>query len=207
MSVALRGALALWGLVVAAPAGAGTTVVGIGNGVSVNDPFMKSFLSPELSVEYRFTRYFGVTALAAWRPSLGDADFNALTTSLQQDWKISPDLSRVDMDGRLGIKFLPAHAPIGEHAVGSVGVQFGLGTIHSEDQLSVMFCEGEPVCQATEKQWHMTAFYGISGEVLWKERYGLRLRMDRVRHIETVMSTVLEMKTRQLVSADFLLAF
>jgi hypothetical protein len=201
------GVVASLGVAFTTPAKAGNIILGIGNGVTANDPFLRSFVAPEISAEYRFNRFLGVSALTAWRPSMGDASRNALSHQLVNEFKISPDFSPVVFEGRIGVNFLPAQVQIGEHAKARVGVQFGVGTAHTIDDLEALQCEDDPQCSDTQKQWHLTAFYGLSGEVLWNERYGMRIRMDRVRHIETIDSTTLQMKTIQYVSADFLLAF
>lgn len=195
------------GILIAAPANAGQIVLGLGNGVMVNDPFQASFVAPEVSFEYRLTPSFGLTTLLAWRPNLGEQNYTAITNQLVNDMKISPDLSAVDLEGRLGFTFLPAQVQVGDNAVSRFGVQFGIGTAHSVDDLEALQCVDEPQCMDTADQWHLTAYYGLSGEIIWNDRYGFRVRLDRVRHIETINSTVLEMKTRQLISADFLIAF
>ena len=199
--------LSVLGIMIAAPADAGQIVIGLGNGVVVNDPFQKSFIAPEASVAYRFTPAFGLTTRWAWRPNFSQQSYTALSTQLVNDLKISPDLSAVDVEGRLGFTFLPAKVQVGKTAVSRFGVEFGVGTAHSVDDLEALQCEGDPQCLDTESQWHLTAYYGLSGEIMWNDRYGFRVRLDRVRHIETINSTYLEMKTRQLVSADFLIAF
>ena len=207
MNLAIKQATFLIGILIASQAQAGQFVLGIGNGVTVNDPFQKSYIAPEVTAEYRVTPFLGITAMAAYRANLNEGNYTRLSTQLLEEFKISPDFSTVQAEGRLGFNFLPAKVALGDQAISRFGVQFGIGTVHTVDDLEAIQCPDDPQCVATEKQWHLTTYYGLSGEVIWNDRYGLRFRLDRVRHIETIYSTTLEMKTRQLVSADFIIAF
>ena len=145
--------LSVLGIMIAAPADAGQIVLGLGNGVVVNDPFQKSFIAPEASVAYRFTPAFGLTTRWAWRPNFGQQNYTALSTQLVNDLKISPDLSAVDVEGRLGFTFLPAKVQVGKTAVSRFGVEFGVGTAHSVDDLEASNAR-RPTMSRHRDHWH-----------------------------------------------------
>ncbi len=164
-----------------------------------NDPFLRRS-GHRIGAEYALNRHLRAGISGAFYPDLGQADWTPLTDRLVRDYHISPDLSPMTLAGRFELRVAPFVHRIGileAHTGGYVG----LGAVVTRDDLEALQAEGETRYEATQDQLHPSTTWGLFSEVGGDTVRG-RLRLERTTYLETVASTIIEMKGTMLWSLE-----
>ena len=191
----------------------------------INDPFLKRRIIGT-GVAYNLTEIFAVEAMLDYGLDLGDSDLSTLTKQLKDDNNVAPDISRVLAFGDVSFVFSPIYgkaAVLGRQIVNfDVYGKFGMGIAQTKDDgtvsgildgsdnicpdISTLNSNSETAlfCQ-TQIQWHPTSSFGGGFRIIFNDSFAVRLEGRSLTYIETVNSTMLEMKNLFLVqgSASF----
>lgn len=177
--------------------------VGLSTGLEseVIDPFVRRW-GPRVGVEFAPTRHVSFSLSGTFYPDFGSGDWSALTTTLIQEAKVSPDISKVISHERVGVRVFPLHARTGIFDT-YLGALVGLGFVYTQDDLEALQAEGDPDAMATERQWHLTTTWGFSADIRspW---VGLRWRFEGSDYVETLMGTTLANKSLFFLGVDFM---
>ena len=166
--------------------------VAIGVDYGWDDPFVAPIgLRGGLDVSPRDWLTIGLTG--AWYPADDESSWSALTDQIASANHISPDLSYVTTRAQLEARLTPIRGTSGGWER-TLGGHIALGAAHTRDDLDTIGAVGDPVFEATEREWHPAPGYGLDGE-LWRGDWGVRLRLERTYYVEWVASDVKEKKT------------
>lgn len=193
----------------------------------INDPFLKRRIIGT-GVAYNITEIFAVEAMLDYGLDLGDADLSTLTQQIKNSNNVAPDISRILAFGDVSFVYSPIYgkaAVLGRQIVNfDVYGKFGMGIAQTKDDgtvsgildgsdnicpdISTLNSSSEQAlfCQ-TQIQWHPTSSFGGGFRVIFNDSFAVRLEGRSLTYIETVNSTMLEMKNLFLVqgSASFFL--
>lgn len=181
---------------------------GPGLGFVANDPFLNRYIINGF-FDYHLTEVFGLEFQLGYSPILGsggrnDPDWKALSKQLLLENQVSPDISKLDLHGSFGLAYSPIY---GKAAVGrriiifDIYGHFGLGFVHTNDDLLALQAEGEEAAILTQNQWHPTTVIGFGARIAFNPSIAARVEGKSVSYIETVNSTTLEMKNNFIVGA------
>ena len=193
----------------------------------INDPFLKRRIIGT-GVAYNLTEIFAIEAMLDYGLDLGESDLSTLTKQIKDDNNVAPDISRVLAFGDVSFVYSPIYgkaAVLGRQIVNfDVYGKFGMGIAQTKDDgtvsgildgsdnicpdISTLNSNSEQAlfCQ-TQIQWHPTSSFGGGFRVIFNDSFAVRLEGRSLTYIETVNSTMLEMKNLFLVqgSASFFL--
>jgi hypothetical protein len=116
---------------------------------------------------------------------------------------IIPSVTTQRWRGTLGLHWSPFGITT-DRLEGHLALRTGLGLVGTQDDLEALHQEGEPYAEATEHQIHPTANLGLFLD-LGGPRLRGRVGLERVRWIETVSSTELELHRPLLFSLSLVL--
>jgi len=166
-------------------------------GFVTNDPFVNRYLVGAEFV-YHATEIFGVGLSATYSPDFGNADYKSVTRQLIDENQVSPDISKINYFGSINTQFSPIY---GKVAVGARGIVmfdvfgvFGLGLVHTSDDLEALQGTDDPLALATANQLHPTSNFGGGIRATFGPNIAVKLEGRSMVYIETVNSTTLEMK-------------
>jgi hypothetical protein len=179
-----------WSLLVP---GACAAEVGVSAGVQAvtNDPFVVP-AAVSLGVEVRPADWFGIGVTGLLSPAAGQSAWTPLMHTMYDDWKVSPDISRMSQAVALRGSVTPLRGTVGTLTT-RVGIEAGIGFVHTRDDLDLLQAQGEPDYEATADEVHPAGLIGVVGEVR-SGAWGGRLRIERMGYEETVGRTVQESK-------------
>jgi len=193
----------------------------------INDPFLKRRIIGT-GVAYNVTEIFAVETMIDYGLDLGESDLSTLTKQIKGENNVAPDISRLLAFGDVSFVYSPIYgkaAVLGRKIViFDVYGKFGMGIGQTKDDGTVSgvldnvdnqcpdistlttgtelanFCK-------TQIQWHPTTTFGGGFRVIFNDSFALRLEGRSLTYIETVNSTMLEMKNNVIVqgSASFFL--
>jgi outer membrane beta-barrel protein len=193
----------------------------------INDPFLKRRIIGT-GVAYNLTEIFAIEAMLDYGLDLGDSDLSTLTKQIKDDNNVAPDISRVLAFGDVSFVYSPIYgkaAVLGRKIVNfDVYGKFGMGIAQTKDDgtvsgildgsdnicpdISTLNSNSEQAlfCQ-TQIQWHPTSSFGGGFRIIFNDSFAVRLEGRALTYIETVNSTMLEMKNLFLLqgSASFFL--
>ena len=193
----------------------------------INDPFLKRKIIGT-GVAYNLTEIFAIEGMIDYALDLGDADLTTLTQQIKGNNNVAPDISRLLAFGDVSFVFSPIYgkaAVLGRKIVMfDVYGKFGMGIGQTKDDGTVSGIldnidnqcpdlaslnaadEQAKFCQ-TQIQWHPTTSFGGGIRVIFNDSFAVRLEGRSLTYIETVNSTMLEMKNNFIVqgSASFFL--
>jgi outer membrane beta-barrel protein len=166
-------------------------------GFVTNDPFVNRYLLGAEFV-YHATEIFGVGISGTYSPDFGKADYKSVTRQLIDENQVSPDISKINYFGSVNVQFSPIY---GKVAVGARGIVmfdvfgvFGLGLVHTSDDLEALQGTDDPLAKATANQLHPTSNFGGGIRATFGPNIAVKLEGRSMVYIETVNSTTLEMK-------------
>ena len=162
-----------------------------------NDPFLKRYIAGG-SFGYNLSEIFELEASIDFSPDLGQSDWKALTHQLVEENGVSPDISKITLFGSASFIFSPIY---GKAAITGKNIinfdmfgAFGMGAARTADDCEALGrCTDEAV-KATQFQVHPTTNFGGGVRVIFNQNIAFRLEGRSVVYIETIESTVLEMK-------------
>lgn len=162
-----------------------------------NDPFLKRYIAGG-SFGYNLSEIFSLEASVDFSPDLGQSDWKALTHQLVEENGVSPDISKITLFGSASFIFSPIY---GKAAITGKNIinfdmfgAFGMGAARTADDCEALGrCTDEAV-KATQFQVHPTTNFGGGVRVIFNQNIAFRLEGRSVVYIETIESTVLEMK-------------
>lgn len=175
--------------------------VGPSVGFVANDPFLNRYIVGG-TFDYHLTEVFALTAQVGYAPILGqggqdDPDWKPLSKQLLLKNSVSPDISKLTVNGSLGMAYSPIY---GKAAVGrkiiifDIYGHFGLGFVRTSDDLVALQQVGEETAIATQNQVHPTTVIGGGARVAFSPLVAARVEGKSLSYIETINSTTLEMK-------------
>jgi outer membrane beta-barrel protein len=188
----------------------------------INDPFLKRRIIGT-GIAYNLTEVFAIEGMIDYGLPLGDADLTTLTQQLKGDNNVAPDISRLLAFGEITFVYSPIYgkaAVLGRKIVNfDVYGKFGMGIGQTKDDGTISgILEGEDnqcpdisslnngsevalFCQ-TQIQWHPTTTFGGGIRVIFSDNLAARLEGRSITYIETVNSTMLEMKNNFIVQGS-----
>ncbi len=188
----------------------------------INDPFLKRRIIGT-GIAYNLTEVFAIEGMIDYGLPLGDADLTTLTQQLKGDNNVAPDISRLMAFGDVSFVYSPIYgkaAILGRKIVNfDVYGKFGMGIGQTKDDGTISgILEGEDnqcpeistlnsgsevalFCQ-TQIQWHPTTTFGGGIRVIFNDNIAARLEGRSITYIETVNSTMLEMKNNFIVQGS-----
>lgn len=153
----------------------------------------------QLGLEFAPAPEFALWGTVQVFPNLGEADYKQVTLQLIQEANVAPDLSRMTGGTNLGFAYYPLHAQRGQVS-SRVGFHAGFGVVHTVDDLEALqVSPSDPIYANTAVEWHGACSRGLTSDV-YLDIVGLHLAMDRLRTIETVGGTSLELKDYRVFS-------
>jgi outer membrane beta-barrel protein len=162
-----------------------------------NDPFLNRYIAGA-SFGYNLSEIFGLEGSIDFSPDLGESDWKPLTHQLVEENNVSPDISKITLFGSASFIFSPIY---GKAAINGKDIinfdmfgAFGMGAARTADDCEALGKCGEEAVEATEFQVHPTTNFGGGVRVIFNQNIAFRLEGRSVVYIETVESTVLEMK-------------
>lgn len=193
----------------------------------INDPFLKRKIIGT-GVAYNLTEVFAIEGMIDYGLDLGDADLTTLTQQIKNSNNVAPDISRLLAFGDVSFVYSPIYgkaAVLGRKIVMfDVYGKFGMGIGQTKDDGTVSGIldnidnqcpESESLSAADEQgkfcltqiEWHPTTSFGGGIRVIFNDSFAVRLEGRSLTYIETVNSTMLEMKNNFIVqgSASFFL--
>jgi hypothetical protein len=188
------------------PSFAGAThVVSVGAGGVTNDPFVRvPFVA--IGYESRPEERVSIGANLHYSPSLGDTNWKPITKQLIEENHVSPDISNINYAGRLALTVFPV-----QHReptfMTKVGFATSVGMVHTSESFESLDSYEGPRAVSTSKQFHPCLGFAITAEVWRDNGFGIRMRRDRMVHIETVNATQLEMKSNAMFMIDLMRRF
>lgn len=174
---------------------------GPGIGFVANDPFLNRYIVHGV-FDYHVTEIFALEFQVGYAPILGsggenDPDWKQLSKQLLLENSVSPDISKLDAHGSFGLAFSPIYgkAAVGRNIIAfDIYGHFGLGFVHTNDDLLALQAEGEQSAIDTQDEWHPTTVIGVGTRVAFTPSVAARVEGKSMSYIETVNSTTLEMK-------------
>ena len=171
-----------------------------GFGNTVNDPFVnRRFVRAD--VEYLLD-FVGAEVSLLYSPDLGDSDWTPLAKQLVNDYKISPDISKITSAVLVQGKVLARDGRAGSARV-TTGLGVGVGLVSTSDDL-VALGDNSESAMATAEQEHLAWTMSLQSEATWGG-IGIRLRMDRVTYTEVIATETEEKKSPVCLSLGLLL--
>ena len=181
-------------------------------GFVANDPFLNRYILSGV-FDYHATEIFAIEAQLGYSPILGeggcdDPDWKPLSCQLITKNSVSPDVSRLTAHGSLALAFSPIY---GKVAVGDSIIAFdiygafGIGATQTTDDLLALQAEDEPPdgpAHLTANEVHPTTVMGGGARIALSEGFALRTEVKSMTYIETVKSSVLEMKNNLIVQVS-----
>jgi outer membrane beta-barrel protein len=186
----------------------------------INDPFLKRRIIGT-GVAFNLTEVFAIEAMVDYGLPLGEADLTTLTKQIKDSNNVAPDISRLLAFGDLTFVYSPIYgkaAVLGRKIVSfDVYGKFGMGVGQTKDdgtisgiiennqcpEISTLNSGSEAAnfCQ-TQIQWHPTTTFGGGIRVIFNDNIAARLEGRSLTYIETVNSTMLEMKNNFIVQGS-----
>jgi outer membrane beta-barrel protein len=174
---------------------------GPGLGFVANDPFLNRYIVHGV-FDYHLTEVFAIEAQLGYSPILGsggenDPDWKQLSKQLLLKNSVSPDISKLDAHGHIALAYSPIYgkAAVGHRIIAfDIYGSFGLGFVHTTDDLLALQAEGEQSAIDTQDQVHPTTVIGAGARVAFSPSVAVRVEGKSMSYIETVNSTTLEMK-------------
>jgi hypothetical protein len=197
--------VAMMGLV-SSPSSAAKHVISGGAGAVTNDPFLyQRFVS--IGYETRPGARISFGGDLQFSPDLAAADWKPITKQLIEENHVSPDISKIQYAGRVGLTVFPVH-----HIGRTYTTKFGFGTstglVRTSESLEALGAEStNERAVVTQHQLHPCFGTALSAEVWRNDGFGIRMRRDQLIYIETVNGTILEMKTNKLFYIDLMRQF
>ncbi|MEE2751387.1 MAG: hypothetical protein VX519_08145 [Myxococcota bacterium] len=177
--------------------------VGVGLGTNYNDPFVSQVFA-RWDVGYQFG-ILGVEGSVMYsQERVENQDWTALTTQLVDYNNISPDISRAGLGADIQAVLMTPPSTAGAANV-SAGVAFGLGMVHTVDDLEALGDESARA-QATEIQNHPAMVTSLISQATWSG-VGLQLRVDSVAYTEIIQTDTEEKKRMNVLSLGWLFDF
>ena len=191
----------------------------------VNDPFLKR-RGVRTNVVKRLSPMVGVEATAGFYPDLGESDLTDLTKQISDGNNVAPDISRLMYVADVGVVFYPLRGSgqlLGQPVAYDISAGVSFGVAHTKDDgtvsglldgadnqcpdLSSLNSGSEQAlfCQ-TQIQNHPTSGSHLGLVLYLSDSMAVSGKLKSATYIETVQSTMLEMKTTLFteVGATFL---
>lgn len=183
--------------------------VGPSLGFVANDPFLNRYIVGG-TFDYHLTEVFAFSAQLGYAPILGqggqdDPDWKPLSKQLLLKNSVSPDISKLTLNGSAGLAYSPIY---GKAAVGrkiiifDIYGHFGLGIVRTSDDLLALQRVGEESAIATQNQFHPTTVIGAGARVAFSPLVAARVEGKSLSYIETIDSTTLEMKNNFILQGS-----
>jgi len=178
----------------------------MGAGGVTNDPFVRvPFVA--IGYESRPEERVSIGADLHYSPIAGESSWKPITKQLIEENHVSPDISNINYAGRLALTVFPV-----QHREPSfmtkVGFSTSLGLVSTSESLEALDAEaGNERAIVTQHQRHPCFGFAITAEVWRDNGFGIRMRRDRMVHIETVNATQLEMKNNAMFMIDVMRRF
>ena len=144
---------------------------------------------------------FGVSF--AGYPDLGERGLTELGRQLVEEDRLFSGASPIRWRAQATAALIPFWASHGDLHV-NVGMYAGFGATRTVDDLEALGRSEDPASLATERQTHPTLGFGLTGEI-GGDVVRLRLRYDHVVYIETLASTVLELRDVKILGAEMVI--
>jgi len=172
-------------------------------GFVTNDPFIKrNILGAGLN--YHPTEIFSFEGTVAFSPDMGEADYRPITKQLIANNGVSPDISKILFFGSAAFQFSPIYgklAVVGGHIINfDLYGSFGLGVVHTVEDLEALGTDTSTDAQATASQNHATINFGGGLRVIFTPSVAARLDVRSMVYNETVNSNTLEYKNPLLLT-------
>lgn len=192
----------------------GRSEVGPFAGFVANDPFLNRYIINAV-YDYHVTEVFAIEAQLGYAPILGqggedDPDWKPLSKQLLLENSVSPDISKLTAHGHVGLAYSPIYgkAAVGHRIIAfDIYGGFGLGMTQTTDDLVALQMENEPDAIATQSQWHPTTVINVGARVAFNPTVAARFEGKSMSYIETINSTVLEMKNNLILQLGFTFFF
>lgn len=168
---------------------------------TVNDPFLSRtglLVSGHMPLGDRAM----VGLVADYALDRGEGQWTPLTTQLVNENSVSPDISKVTWQVGAVVGVEAIRTPLASGAA-VLRVYGGPAFLSSRDDLDALQAQGDPRAESTAIQTHTGLMVGLTSDWTWSERAGVRLRLQRVTHIETVNATTLELKRDVAVGLEY----
>jgi len=180
--------------------------VGIGLEGTWNDPFVNT-VGARLSAELSPFPWLRAGVAGGVYPLAGEQSWTDLTRQLHDQHNLAVELSHMLGRGMGEVTWVPlrttSDGPRGRWEE-SLGLTVGLGGVLTQDDHETLgVTQGTNQSYDTHaREWHPASVLGVVGEVRC-ERWGVRLRMERLRYVEVVLDIVQEEKAPLWVGAEY----
>jgi len=156
-------------------------------GIVTNDPFLRRIIFSG-KFEFHLTEITSIGAYLAFSPNLGESDLKQLTSKLQHQKEVVPDISRIVFCGIFDLGFSPIFGKVELGATKIINYDLyiapGIGVLYTQDDedLIAKTPEGEPYF----KQIHPVTSIAFGFRIAFNEWFGVRVEARLLTHIEQV---------------------
>ena len=156
-------------------------------GIVTNDPFLRRIIFSG-KFEFHLTEITSVGAYLAFSPNLGESDLKQLTSKLQHQKEVVPDISRIVFCGIFDLGFSPIFGKVELGATKIINYDLyiapGIGVLYTQDD-SDLITETE-AGKPYFKQIHPVTSIAFGFRIAFNEWFGVRLEARLLTHIEQV---------------------
>ena len=154
-------------------------------GMVTNDPFLRRILFAG-KFEFHVTEVSSIGAYIAFSPNMGDSDLKQLTSKLQEQKEVVPDISRIIFAGIVDVGFSPIFGKVELGTTRIINYDLylaaGAGILYTHDD-EELITGGRP---EYFKQVHPVTSLAFGFRIAFNEWFGVRVEARLLTHIEQV---------------------
>ncbi len=154
-------------------------------GMVTNDPFLRRIIFAG-KFEFHVTEVSSIGAYIAFSPNMGDSDLKQLTSKLQEQKEVVPDISRIIFAGIVDVGFSPIFGKVELGTTRIINYDLylaaGAGVLYTHDD-EELITGGRP---EYFKQVHPVTSLAFGFRIAFNEWFGVRLEARLLTHIEQV---------------------
>ena len=154
-------------------------------GLVTNDPFLRRILFAG-KFEFHLTEISSIGAYLCFSPNMGDSDLKQLTSKLQEQKEVVPDISRIIFVGVVDLGFSPIFGKVELGTTRIINYDLylaaGAGVLYTQDD-EELITGGRP---EYFKQVHPVTSLAFGFRIAFNEWFGVRLEARLLTHIEQV---------------------
>ncbi len=154
-------------------------------GLVTNDPFLRRIMFAG-KFEFHLTEISSIGAYLCFSPNMGDSDLKQLTSKLQEQKEVVPDISRIIFVGVVDLGFSPIFGKVELGTTRIINYDLylaaGAGVLYTQDD-EELITGGRP---EYFKQVHPVTSLAFGFRIAFNEWFGVRLEARLLTHIEQV---------------------